>query len=144
VVGLGLFCSKDLQWDDRVEFDDAQADHYGMPAMTIHYTLTDQDHEHLGRARDQVMRWAQSLGEPLGSAPFTLPPGSSLHYQGTTRMGAADDGRSVCGPTSEVWGVPGLFVAGNGVIPTATACNPTLTSVALAVAGARSIAADLT
>jgi choline dehydrogenase-like flavoprotein len=58
-------------------------------------------------------------------------------------MGQADDGDSVCGPDRQVWGVPGLFVAGNGVIPTATACNPTLTSVALAVAGARRIAAGL-
>ena len=62
-----------------------------------------------------------------------MPLGASLHYQGTTRMGAADDGASVCCPDSEVWDVPGLFVAGNGVIPTATACNPTLTGVALAV-----------
>ena len=72
-----------------------------------------------------------------------MPLGASLHYQGSTRMGVLDDGTSVCSPDSEVWGVPGLFVAGNGVIPTATACNPTLTSVALAVAGARRIVAEL-
>ncbi|SPL91862.1 Glucose-methanol-choline (GMC) oxidoreductase:NAD binding site [[Actinomadura] parvosata subsp. kistnae] len=58
-------------------------------------------------------------------------------------MGVRDDGTSVCDPTSQVWGVRGLFVAGNGVIPTPTACNPTLTAVALAVRGARRVAAEL-
>lgn len=140
VVGLGLFCAKDLQWDDRVEFDDTRPDHYGLPSMTIRYTLTDQDRANLERGRQAVLRWADALGERLGGEPFMLPPGSSLHYQGTTRMGAVDDGRSVCSPDSEVWAAPGVFVAGNGVIPTATACNPTLTAVALAVRAARAIA----
>jgi choline dehydrogenase-like flavoprotein len=58
-------------------------------------------------------------------------------------MGETDDGTSVCSPDSEVWSAPGVFVAGNGVIPTPTACNPTLTSVALAVRGARRIAKEL-
>ncbi len=143
IVGLGLFCAKDLQADDRVEFDDAERDAYGMPAPRIHYTLTDRDHDAIERARAEIVRLGEAIGDPLDSRPFTLPLGSSLHYQGTTRMGEADDGTSVCGPDSEVWGVPGLFVAGNGVIPTATACNPTLTSVALAVRGARRIVESL-
>lgn len=58
-------------------------------------------------------------------------------------MGQVDDGTSVCSPDSEVWEAPGLYVAGNGVIPTATACNPTLTGVALAIKGAQKIAAKL-
>jgi choline dehydrogenase-like flavoprotein len=143
IVGLGLFCAKDLQADDRVEFDDAERDAYGMPAPRIHYTLTDRDHQVIERARAEIVRLGEAVGEPLDSRPFTLPLGSSLHYQGTTRMGETDDGTSVCGPDSEVWGVPGLFVAGNGVIPTATACNPTVTSVALSVRGARKIVRDL-
>ncbi|MBF4635305.1 GMC family oxidoreductase N-terminal domain-containing protein [Agreia pratensis] len=145
IVGLGWFCAKDLQESDRVEFDDAQLDGYGMPAMRIHYRLTDDDHSMIQRSRQAMMRAAAALGEPLDDRdPLTFAPGASLHYQGTVRMGQVDDGTSVCGPTSEVWGVAGLFVAGNGVIPTAIACNPTLTSVALAVHGARSIAANIT
>jgi choline dehydrogenase-like flavoprotein len=142
IVGLGLFCAKDLQWEDRVEFTD-ESDSYGMPAMRLHYRLTERDHGVLERARAEIVELAKAVGEPIGDRPFTMPPGASLHYQGTTRMGEIDDGRSVCGPDSEVWGVEGLFVAGNNVIPTATACNPTLTSVALAVRGARRIARDL-
>ena len=143
IVGLGLFCAKDLQREDRVAFDDGDRDSYGMPAMRIHYRLTERDQEVLERARQVIVRLGKAVGEPLDERPFVLPPGASLHYQGTTRMGAADDGESVCSPDSQVWQVPGLFVAGNGVIPTATACNPTLTAVALAVRGARRIATEL-
>ncbi|CCQ48064.1 GMC oxidoreductase family protein [Pseudarthrobacter siccitolerans] len=144
IVGLGLFCAKDLQREDRVAFDDDTRDSYGLPAMRIHYRLTERDHVVLDRARQEIVRLGKAVGEPLDERPFVLPPGASLHYQGTTRMGETDDGESVCSPDSQVWQVPGLFVAGNGVIPTATACNPTLTSVALAVRGARKIAEEIT
>lgn len=143
IVGLGLFCAKDLQSSDRVEFADAETDAYGMPAMTIHYTLTPRDRETIARAGEEIVRLGRAVGEPLDERPFTMPLGSSLHYQGTVRMGVVDDGASVCGPECEVWSAPGVYVAGNGVIPTATACNPTLTGVALAVRGARRIAREL-
>ncbi|GAA2866011.1 GMC family oxidoreductase [Pseudonocardia halophobica] len=143
IVGLGWFCAKELRAEDRVEFADDEHDGYGMPAMRIHYTLTGQDEASIAAAADAVRRAGRALGEPLDDRPTVLPPGSSLHYQGSVRMGEVDDGTSVCDPTCRVWGVDGLYVAGNGVIPTPTACNPTLTSVALAVAGARDIAGRL-
>jgi pyranose oxidase len=143
IVGLGWFCGKDLQDTDRIEFSDDEPDEYGMPRPRIHYTLTSRDRQNLTRARDAILRAARGLGEFIGDEPLVLAPGASLHYQGTTRMGAADDGTSVCGPNCEVWDVSGLYLAGNNVIPTSIACNPTLTSVALAVHGARDIAARL-
>jgi pyranose oxidase len=140
IVGLGLFCAKDLQWDDRVEFDETERDGYGMPAMRIHYRLTTKDHATIQRAQAEIVELAKAVGEPIGDRPFTMPLGASLHYQGSVRMGETDDGHSVCNPNSEVWAAPGVVVAGNGLIPTATACNPTLTSLALAIKGARQLA----
>ena len=127
-----------------MEFTDTAVDVYGMPAMKIHYTLTARDHANLDAARASIVATAHALGAPLGDEPLTFPAGASLHYQGTVRMGEQNDGTSVCDTHSQVWGVKGLHVAGNGVIPTATACNPTLTAVALAIGGARHIAAQLT
>jgi choline dehydrogenase-like flavoprotein len=114
-----------------------------MPAMRIHYALTDTDRAAIQGAITAIRRATAALGTPLDENPIVLPAGTSLHYQGSTRMGITDDGTSVCDVRSQVWGHPGLVVAGNGVIPTSTACNPTLTSVALAVIGARAITADL-
>ena len=103
IVGLGWFCAKDLQESDRVEFDDAGTDPYGMPAMRIHYRLTERDHASIAAARAAVRRAAEALGDPLDGEPLTFAPGASLHYQGTVRMGQIDDGTSVC--SSAVAGV---------------------------------------
>ncbi|MFJ6535165.1 GMC oxidoreductase [Paenarthrobacter sp. NPDC091711] len=140
IIGLGWFCATETVEENRVEFDEDALDHYGMPGMSIQYSLTWKDLRVIDQAKEAVTRAGKALGTFLDDRPpFLLPAGSSLHYQGSVRMGQYDDGRSVCGPDSQVWGTDGLYVAGNGVIPTSTACNPTLTSVGLAVLGARAI-----
>ncbi|BBH69763.1 pyranose oxidase [Actinoplanes sp. OR16] len=144
IVGLGWFCAKDIQASDRIEFSDTEVDDHGMPAMRIHYSLTSHDLANLETAEKEIQQAAAALGDPLDDRPpLRFPAGASLHYQGSVRMGPVDDGTSVCGPDSRVWGVKGLYVAGNGVIPTATACNPTLTGVALAVGGALAICEEI-
>ncbi|MEU2436628.1 GMC oxidoreductase [Streptomyces rubradiris] len=140
LVSVHLFTAQEPRPENRLEFSDVERDWLGMPAMTIHHTPSERDTAELAAAEAEALRLSKVLGHPLeGETPWTLPSGSSLHYQGTVRMGEADDGTSVCDPAGRVWGVDNLYVAGNGVIPTATLCNPTLTSVALAVIGARDI-----
>lgn len=134
--------AKDIQADDRVEFSDTETDFFGMPKMAIHYSHTERDRETIEQLKANARRSADRVGHLAGD-PELAAGGSSLHYHGTVRMGAENDGQSICDQHLKVWGIENLYVGGNGVIPTATAANPTLTIVALAWRAAQRIAAQL-
>ena len=111
-----------------------------MPRITVHFSYTEEDQRLIDRARRDQRRTAEALGpfDPETESAL-LPAGSSLHFTGTVRMGPTDDGTSVCDPDGRVWGFDNLYVAGNGVLPTALACNSTLTGMTTAVRAARSV-----
>lgn len=141
IVGLGWVPLKEIRFEDYIEFSETDTDYLGMPKMTIHYGFTENDRAALEKARAEQKRAAAAFGQQLEEGgPQMLPTGTSLHYEGSMRMGEHDDGASVCDSYSRVWGLQNLFIGGNGVIPTATACNPTLTSVSLAVRAAEKLA----
>jgi pyranose oxidase len=142
-VNMGYGMRKQPRLEDGVTFDDAELDYRGFPNMTIRYELTDTEKAEIARGTELLIRAGEALGTFIAT-PRLLPNGSSLHYQGTMRMGETDDGTSVADPYSRVWGFDNLVVGGNALIPTATSMNPTLMSVALAVRGARALAAKFT
>jgi pyranose oxidase len=141
-VNMGYGVRKHPRVEDGVTFDDSELDYRGFPNMTIEYALTDAEQPELDEATARVRRAGAALGAFVAE-PRLLPNGSSLHYMGTLRMGAADDGTSVADPYSRVWGYDNLIVGGNALIPTANTMNPTLTSVAIAVRGARKLVEQL-
>jgi pyranose oxidase len=141
-VNMGYGMRKRPRYEDAVTFDDAEPDYRGFPNMTIEYELTASEQAEIAEATERLRRAGRALGTFVAE-PRLLPNGSSLHYQGTMRMGDADDGTSVADPYSRVWGYQNLVVGGNALIPTATTMNPTLMSVAIAVRGARRAAEEL-
>lgn len=141
-VNMGYGLRKHPRVEDGATFTDDELDYRGLPNFTIDYELTERELAEVEEATELLKRAGSSLGTFVAQ-PRLLPNGSSLHYQGTMRMGAQDDGTSVADPYSRVWGFENLVVGGNALIPTATSMNPTLMSTALAVRGARRLAAEL-
>jgi len=140
---LAWYAAKDIHHRDAVEFSETETDFYGMPKMSIRYTHTDKDLATIETLLENATRSATRIGTPI-EPPTLAAGGSSLHYQGTVRMGPTDDGTSVCDPFLRVWGINNLCVGGNGIIPTTTAANPTLTTVALAWRAATQLVQELT
>lgn len=141
-VNMGYGVRKHPRVEDGVSFSDDELDYRGLPNMTIEYALTETEDDEIAAATERLRRAGGALGDFVAQ-PRLLPNGSSLHYMGTMRMGPSDDGTSVADPYSRVWGFENLVVGGNALIPTANTMNPTLTSVAIAVRGARRLADGL-
>jgi len=143
-VGLAFYVPTEVQADNRLEFSEELTDASGMPRISVHFSYSDNDLQLIQRAREMQQVTAEALGpfDPLTESAL-LAAGSSLHFTGTVRMGQLDDGESVCDTDGRVWGFDNLYVAGNGVLPTALACNSTLTGMVTAVRAARAVSHQL-
>ncbi len=140
IVGLGWGCTKEVRYEDHIEFSETEKDYLGMPKINLKYTLTANDKNQIEKAKQVQNKAAAAFGKILKEGEQTLmPAGTSLHTQGTVRMGETNNGESVCDSYSNVWDYDNLFVGGNGVIPMSTTSNPTLTSVAMAVRSSEKI-----
>jgi choline dehydrogenase-like flavoprotein len=124
----------DIDPENRLIFDRAHQDSFGLPEVRAVIRLSDAT---LRRAEDGLaehFRIATALGD-LGNGwyPTFLKPGESTHLMGSCHMGPRDDGTSVIDSHGRLWRYDNLYVAGNAVLARANAGNPSLVSIACAL-----------
>jgi hypothetical protein len=140
IVGMGWGCRKEMKYADHIEFSDKEIDWMGMPKMKLHFSYSEADLILIEKTKMAQAKVAESFDIMVDQVDQTLmPAGTSLHTQGTVRMGQINDGTSVCDSFGKVWDIENLYVGGNGVIPTPVSCNITLYSVAMAIRSAEKI-----
>ncbi|KAF7362944.1 GMC oxidoreductase [Mycena venus] len=139
VVDLRFYSKNDVQQANHMEFDWKKMDRYDMPRPLFKVNKTDADRDRENKMVKDMSDVAYALGGFVpGSEPQLMPMGLALHITGTTRIGKGKD-TSLADSKSRVWDFSNLWVGGNGCIPDATAANPTLTSVAIAIYGAEAV-----
>jgi pyranose oxidase len=136
IVDLRWFGIVQQREESYVTFSNTYKDTTGMPQTTFNFEVTEQDRRLHHKMMIDLCRAAGALGGFLpGSQPQFMPPGLPLHMHGTFRMGDKL-ATSVVNTYSQVHGIDNLYLGGNGILPTATASNPTLTCVAIALRAA--------
>jgi choline dehydrogenase-like flavoprotein len=121
--------------DNYVELDPVVKDKWGIPALKIHCTHSDNDR---AMYRDFFAK-AQELfhaakGEMIPTKSSISIPGSVIHEVGTCRMGA-DPKTSVLNSFCQTHDIRNLFVFGGGCFVTTGDKHPTLTMMAITARG---------
>lgn len=125
------------RYENRVELDLANRDPYGIPELKVHFSYSGKDERVINlmaKAVEQASSAMQATLVAEGSRPKIglWHPGQELHEMSTCRMGD-NPSTSTTNRYGQVHGIPGLYVADNGIIPTSGTANPTLTTVALSI-----------
>ncbi|MBV8809311.1 MAG: GMC family oxidoreductase [Acidobacteriaceae bacterium] len=115
-----------------VDIDPEVKDHYGIPAVRIHFAWDDntkQMWEHATHATEELMRAAGAEYKGHGEPEM---PGYSLHETGTCRMGK-DPKTSVTNGFGQTHDVKNLYVCDASVFPNCTDKTTTLSILAFSL-----------
>ncbi|CAI0804308.1 GMC family oxidoreductase [Serratia quinivorans] len=118
--------------ENRVQLSQTEKDAWGIPRLEVYYKFP----EYVHRGYDQSMLDFQRIVKQMGGSEAIYSKrglyDNNQHITGTMIMGS-DGSDSVVDGDCRSHDHPNLFIAGTGVMPSASTVNSTLTGVALAL-----------
>jgi choline dehydrogenase-like flavoprotein len=132
-VSLGLFGECLARKENYVEIDQDVVDAWGIPALKIHMSWSDNEKKLHDDARQQAAEMLEAAGaKNVRLTGHYSVPGFSIHEVGTARMGN-DPKTSVLNRFNQAHDVKNIFVT-DGACYVSSACqNPTLSMMAITV-----------
>lgn len=119
--------------ENYVEIDKTRKDAWGIPALKINATWSDNEKAlwHDGVQQASEMLEAAGAKNVKTQGQYSVP-GSCIHEIGTARMGA-DRKTSVLNRYNQAWDVENIFVTDGAAWVSSGCANPTLTMMAITV-----------
>jgi len=119
------------RYENHVALDPAVTDAFGIPALKIHCSWSDNETE----MREQIATDAAEMLEAGGATNIQTgagasPPGLCIHEMGTARMGR-DPKTSVLNSYNQCHDVPNVFVTDGACMASSACQNPSITYMAL-------------
>jgi glucoside 3-dehydrogenase (cytochrome c) catalytic subunit len=143
IISIGSFGEVLARPENYVEIDPVVRDTWGIPVLKFHIEWGPNE---LAMAKDMVETQREMFKaagvEVLSERSTPLPPGWSIHEEGTARMGD-DPKKSVLNKFNQSHDVKNLFVVDGASFVSATEKNPTLTILTLAMRAADYIADEM-
>ncbi|MBD2870274.1 GMC oxidoreductase [Paenibacillus arenilitoris] len=134
---FGGFGMVEPRFENRVYLEPGRPDENGMPNIGVSFSYGPRDYAVIEQLQAAIPRIASAAGiqltGPEGRPDLCLlPPGADFHEHGTCRMGD-NPATSATDRYGQIHGVAGLYAAGNCVLPSIGAANPSLTAAAAAI-----------
>jgi choline dehydrogenase-like flavoprotein len=129
IAGMWLVGEDMPQKTNCVTLHPTEKDQFGIPIPNVHF----DDHANDIAMRNHAYKRGAMVYDAIGATRIIrVPPGPSTHNLGTCRQSARpEDG--VCNRWGQTHDIKNLFISDGSQFTTASAANPTLTIVALAI-----------
>ncbi len=128
---LQAFMEEKGKFENRLEIAEG-TDRFGLPLTKINFNRTDQEGKNALENLEVMKKVILTMGYTIEEGDARVDDPGAHHTTGTCRMGTAPE-NSVTDAHLKVHGINNLYLCSNGVFPTGSAVNPTLTLTALSI-----------